>query len=142
MKKLIMSLTILCSLQSYARSLEFKSKFNLFSQELGSAFSMPVQLSPKTELNIKFEIPTSTGPTLRKVFSQAFDVEDLKAVFEIYYFDQMNQKYLSQQIFLYKGSELITRCTSYFGLDQTYLVPGSCAGNKEGKLYGFALYKN
>ena len=120
---------------------EFLKKVKQSGHEKPTSSLNPDHLTPKIDLTAKFEIPLTSGPKLKKVYSESFEVEDFKAVFEIYFFDQNNQKYLSQQVFLYKGGEIITRCASYFGLDQRYLVPGSCAGNQEGKLYGIALYK-
>lgn len=142
MNKLILLSFLFYSLHVFAaETLEFNSKFNVYSQKIGAEFSLPIALSEKIELNAKIELPTSNDIKLKKVFTQTFSIKEFKTIFEIYYFNQNNQRYLSQQVYLYKDNQLITRCTSYFGLNQNYLVPGSCGGVQGTALYGVALYK-
>lgn len=141
MKTLAFILFILC-FQSYAgQVIRLENSWNLFSQKLGPGFILPDPLSAKEKLNVNFELPDTNRPALRKVFSQTSEVNEFKAVFEVYFFNENSQKYLSQQVFLYKEGLLITRCTSYFGLEQKFLVPGSCAGVLSGELLGVAIYK-
>lgn len=133
---------LLLPFQIYAvETIHFESTWNLYKQTMGTHFSLPQPLSERTKLSVRFELPAADGPALKKVFTETAVVNEFKVIFEVYHFNQNSQRYLSQQIFLYKDEKLITRCTSYFGLDQKYLVPGSCAGVKDDTLYGVALYK-
>lgn len=140
MKKLIFILFISLQAQAIER-IQLENTFNLFSQKLGPDFTLPVPLSDRIKLTAEFELPAAEGPQLRKMFSQNFEFNEFKTVFEIYFFDQNGLRYLSQQVFFYKNSQLVTRCTAYFGLEQKFLVPGSCAGVVDGELLGVAIYK-
>ncbi|MCC2678225.1 MAG: hypothetical protein K0R29_801 [Pseudobdellovibrio sp.] len=138
----LLTLILLSSLNVFSAELvTFENSWNLFSQKLGPDFNLPVPLSAKEKMVIQFELPEPNGAALKKVFSKSYTVAAFKAVFEIYFFDQNQQKYFSQQIYLYKDGNLVTRCASYFGLEQKFLVPGSCAGVQGDELLGIALYK-
>jgi len=138
----ILVLTFLLSIQSLAGDVvTLENSFNLFSQKLGPDFNLPVPLSQKEKLTIQFELPGPNGPALRKVFSQTYKINSFKAVFEVFFFNQNGQKYLSQQVYFYKEGSLVTRCASYFGLEQKFLVPGSCAGVAAGELFGVDIYR-
>jgi hypothetical protein len=113
---------------------------NLFRQNTDGT-SLPVNLGEKSDLVMNVEWPSEPGSYIKKIFSKDYDQQEYKTKIEIYYFSKDQQKYLSQQIFLFKSGELITRCTSYFPAGQAYLVPGSCAGVKGDSLYGVAIYK-
>jgi len=137
----IISLILFLSFQAQAASLEFENSWNFFTQKLGPGFTLPEPLSNRAKLVIQLELPDSGGSTLKKVYSQAMDVNEFRAIIEIYYFDQNSQKYLSQQLYFYKEGDLVARCASYFGLEQKFLVPGSCAGVSGKSLFGIAIYK-
>jgi len=141
MKLLLLTLFFATQVQAN-ESISLENSWNLFKQKLGPDFSLPEPLNARTKLAIQFEIPSAAGgAALKKVFSQVTTVNEFKTEVEIYYFDQNSQRYLSQQVFLYKEEKLITRCTAYFGLEQKFLVPGSCAGVEDEILYGIAIYK-
>lgn len=138
----LLSLILMYAFQVQAAdTIYLENSWNLFRQKLGPNFTLPEPLSARTKMVIQFEIPSSNRAALKKVYSQHMNVNEFKIEFEIYYFDQNSQKYLSQQFFLYKEDKLITRCTAYFGLEQKFLVPGSCAGVESDQLYGIAVYK-
>lgn len=140
--KLLILLVFLSVQVKAAQLMHLENSWNLFSQELGPGFHLPEPRSDRVSLIIEFELPAQGSTTLKKMYADTFTSGDLKVTFEIYYFNKGLQEYLSQQISITKGQETVSRCTSYFGLEQRFLVPGSCAGNVGGTLFGVALYKS
>ena len=123
------------------RHLQLSNQLVFYKQKNGPDLSLPIQLSDKIILSIASDVSLTGGSELKKVFSENFVSGDLRAYFEVYFFNQNSEMYLSQQVTLFRADGLVAKCTSYFGLDQTFLVPGSCAGAQGDFLYGVAIYK-
>lgn len=147
MKTLIAALMVLITFASsgaLASSFErivLLNHFRIFTQQIGGGFSLPTPVTEPQDLSIEFEIPVDNEPTLKKMYNQAFETGEFKTLFEVYFFNQNGERYFSQQVTLWKKNEIVVKCTSYFGTDQKKLVPGACAGEKDGALYGVSLFR-
>jgi hypothetical protein len=142
--KAIIIFGVFLSTQTFASSFErivLLNHFRIFTQKTDGGFSLPVPISEAQNLTIEFEIPTDNEPTLKKMYNQVFEMGEFKTLFEVYFFNQNGERYFSQQVTLWKKNEIVVKCTSYFGTDQKKLVPGACAGEKEGALYGVSLFR-
>lgn len=125
-----------------SKKLELKNQFSFFSQDVRGAIALPITLSPRQNLNLEIQVPSDIkDPGLRKVFNADIAFQDLTAKLEVFYFLQKGENYLSQQITFLKGKEILARCSSYFPLTQSFLVPGACGGGKDGTLWGISFFK-
>ncbi len=142
MKKYFLVAFMLVSFQGRADSadqIKLLNHFRVFTQKSGALVPTPV--SDRQDLSIEFAIPINDEPTIKKVYNRVFDNGDFKTQFEVYFFNQNSERYLSQQITLTLKNEIVVKCTSYFGTDQKMLVPGACAGSKDGSLYGVSVFR-
>lgn len=150
MKKSLFTLITLAALNVNAleKKISLSGSLQFFNQDLTNEWSLPNSLSDKQSIDAEFEIDSEDGLSLKKVYTDEFhlppsqsNLDALSAKLEVYYFNRPEGEYFSQQIFIYRNSNLIAKCTSYFPSDQGYLVPGVCSGRDGDKLFGTALYK-
>ncbi len=150
MKKSLLSLFTIAALNVNAteKTISLGGSLQFFNQDLTDEWSLPNSLSGKQIIHAEFKIDNEDGLSLKKVYTDEFlfppsqnNPDLLRAKLEVYYFNRPEGEYFSQQIFIYRNLNLIAKCTSYFPLDQGYLVPGVCSGRDGDKLLGTALYK-
>lgn len=147
MKQIVSALlifTTLLSTEAWAGSFDrivLLNHFRVFTQKTDGGFSLPTPVTESKDLSIEFEIPVDNEPTLKKMYNQVFEMGKFKTLFEVYFFNHNGERYFSQQVTLWKKNEVVVKCTSYFGTDQKKLVPGACAGVKDGALYGVSLFR-
>ncbi len=150
MKKILLVLLILFSpiLKADVKNVSLSGWIQFFRQSITDEISLPISLGQKQNLNVVFDLDTEDGLSLKKVFSSHVflepdetNPENLKIKIEVYYFNRPEGRYFSQQVFIYRQDCLIAKCTSYFPLQQNYLVPGVCSGRDGESLFGTALFK-
>ena len=150
MKEILLVLLVLFSvtLKAEVKNVSLMGSIQFFRQAISNEISLPISLGQKQNLNVVFNLDTVDGFSLKKVFSSSLflessstDTETLRANIEVYYFNRPEGEYFSQQVFVYRNDRLIAKCTSYFSLEQNYLVPGVCSGRDGESLFGTALYK-
>ena len=119
--------SLLVFLLSISQAYTFQNSYEFFT---------PISKSKREILNISFGEPSKQ----KKVFEKEFKANDTQAILEIYFHNE-NEKYFSQQISLYVNAKLISICTSYFAIEQSYLVPGTCAGVSNNQMVGLTIYR-
>ncbi len=142
MKKYFLIIMMFFSAQVPASSsdqVKLLNHFRLFTQKSGAL--SPTPISEMQDLLIEFAIPVNDEPTIKKMYNQVFNKGEFKTLFEVYFFNQNNERYFSQQITLTLKDETVVKCTSYFSTDQKMLVPGACAGTKDGALFGVSVFR-
>jgi hypothetical protein len=146
MKTIFYSILLSASVSLAAnQEVALQNKARFISQDVSNPASLPVPLHDLQDLKAQFSIDLETPYEIQKKFSGQITFQDLKAEIEIYYFRRQatQEKYFSQQIQIKKNSHLIAKCSSYFALDQKFLVPGVCSGvdPQTGLLYGLSIYR-
>ncbi len=150
MKTILLAFILLFSVHVKAevKYVMLSSSVQFFRQTLADEVTLPISIGQKQNLNVDFSLDSEDGLSVKKVFTTQVNVppndinpNTLKAIIEVYYFNRPEGQYFSQQVFVFRNVQVIAKCTSYFPIEQNYLVPGVCSGRDGESLFGIALYK-